>query len=616
MTMSTEAIIWTETKLQVLQKQLQGFWEQDEWNLSECPLTNEEPSLRTLRFTCTSPSLNLELKYAYWKKMASGAWSMKNGSVTFLAVFIAWLNQVAPQERSLLQRSLRQWETSLCSYLVAQGTLQEHFTTYLNGSQSPRQQQVTDPRIPAFRQVYRILQEVYDDRAEYEKDIWDLRKLSLSLNTSQSTYKLNFSLIEQPWLRQAAKSYLHYCLATSATASCFTRIIAIRRFSTFLSKFHPSLQSVAVTRPLLLEYIGYLMQRGLSVESRKEYLLLLRTFLDLAQQEGWMRLAEQRLIYDEDIPVRRKRQPRFILQGILDQLHQHMAALDSAILRMLLILEECGMRISELCTMPLNCLMQDATGDWFLRYYQSKMKKEHSIPISREVVAVIQEQQQVVRVRWETAVSYLFPSEKGRPLKQVVFLNALNRLAYQKQICDETGRLHRFQPHQFRHTVATRMVNNGVPIQIVQRYLGHESLVMTQRYAEIHDQTLKEEFAKFRGKVVDSVGKVIEQEGHMDSLDMQWFKKNVLAQSLPNGYCALPIVAGPCPHANACLTCVHFRTDANFLLMHKSQLQETHHLIQVARTHGWQRQIEMNEKVVLNLEGIITTLEKSDDPST
>ena len=109
---------------------------------------------------------------------------MKKGSVTFIAVFVEWLNQVAPQEHSLLQRSLKQWEISLCSYLVAQGRFHEHVTTYLNVSQSPRQHHVADPRIPAFRQVYRTLQDAYDDRTEYDKDIWDVRKLSSSLNAS------------------------------------------------------------------------------------------------------------------------------------------------------------------------------------------------------------------------------------------------------------------------------------------------------------------------------------------------------------------------------------------------------------------------------------------------
>jgi hypothetical protein len=119
----------------------------------------------------------------------------------------------------------------------------------------------------------------------------------------------------------------------------------------------------------------------------------------------------------------------------------------------------------------------------------------------------------------------------------------------------------------------------------------------------------KEEYAKFRGKVVDVTGKVIEQKGPVDSREAQWIKKNILTQALPNGQCALPIVGGDCPHANACLTCVHFRTDSSFLPQHKTQLQETQRFIQIARANGWQRQVEMNERVEANLNQMITTLE-------
>jgi hypothetical protein len=133
---------------------------------------------------------------------------------------------------------------------------------------------------------------------------------------------------------------------------------------------------------------------------------------------------------------------------------------------------------------------------------------------------------------------------------------------------------------------------------------------MTAVYAHIHDQTMKEEYAKYRGKVVDVTGKVVEQHREVDASDLQWVKKHILAQALPNGKCALPVVAGDCPHANACLTCVHFRTDASFLTQHKAQLQETQHFIQIAHTNGWRRQAEMNEKVAANLERIITILEE------
>ena len=86
------------------------------------------------------------------------------------------------------------------------------------------------------------------------------------------------------------------------------------------------------------------------------------------------------------------------------------------------------------------------------------------------------------------------------------------------------------------------MVNNGVPFHIIQRYLGHASPGMTLTYTRIHDQTLKQEFLKFRSKVVTITGEFL-QESSLDtsSEDLQWMRKNILAQALPNGSCARPV---------------------------------------------------------------------------
>jgi hypothetical protein len=67
----------------------------------------------------------------------------------------------------------------------------------------------------------------------------------------------------------------------------------------------------------------------------------------------------------------------------------------------------------------------------------------------------------------------------------------------------------------------------------------------------------------------------VPENGPLDSGDLQWFTRNVLAQALINGYCAIPVVAGPCPHPDACLNCAHFRTDIGFLEVHKAELRET-----------------------------------------
>ena len=97
------------------------------------------------------------------------------------------------------------------------------------------------------------------------------------------------------------------------------------------------------------------------------------------------------------------------------------------------------------------------------------------------------------------------------------------------------------------------------------------------------------------------------------NLDLHLLKKNVLAQALPNGSCARPIILGECPHANACLTCGDFRTTIEFLEQHKTHLQSTKNLIKNAEEKGWKRHEEMNKKVANNLETIIQTLESNDE---
>src|SRR5699024_10892143 len=114
------------------------------------------------------------------------------------------------------------------------------------------------------------------------------------------------------------------------------------------------------------------------------------------------------------------------------------------------------------------------------------------------------------------------------------FRRNLNLFAYNENIVDRNGKVFRFHAHAFRHTVGTKMINNGVPQHIVQKFLGHESPEMTSRYAHIFDQTMKKEFKKFQEKLVTNKGTIIEleEQNEADDTDLQWFKQNVNAQAL------------------------------------------------------------------------------------
>jgi hypothetical protein len=277
------------------------------------------------------------------------------------------------------------------------------------------------------------------------------------------------------------------------------------------------------------------------------------------------------------------------------------------------------MRGNELFKLPFNCLMQDSEGDWWIKYYQSKLKSEHTQPISVEIAAIIQEQQKETINKWGDQTQLLFPNLRGQPYSRNTLNDMVNKLAIEKNICDSTGKIWWFALHQFRHTFGTRHINNGVPHHIVQRLLGHKSPLMTSHYAKIHDKTLKNEYEKAlkARKLVDISGRAIAEDSAADTVELKWLKLHINARTLPNGYCGRPIILEECPTPSMCLSCPHFRTDRAFLEIHVKQLAETEKLIQIARSKGWTTQLHNGEKDKASLINIIDAIGKgSDDPQT
>ncbi len=603
-------ITWSRERQQSLLGQLSGFWKGDIWDMRAIPLPTRfsaKTKQRRLRFVCKSATINGELKYACWKKFSDGDWR-NTQELSRVHRMVKWLNSLDALPASLISRGLDEWRGLYTTYLRQCGMYHLGTTSRMNREQRPCVTARDSHYISTLRQLYSILESAYDDRPEHEKDVWDLQRMAVPISLSLSNVTLSFHRIRQPWLRKPVKAYIRYCLTICAEGTCRTRLQSLTCFSEFLMQERPKGTAKAITRKLLLEYLSYLPAR-VCVSVRKSHLLNLRNFLETAARERWLPIAPERMIFDDEIPRPPKAQPRYLPAAVLDQLNSHLGSLKAPWMQMILILQECGMRISELLQLPLDCLTQDARGTFYLRFMQGKMKREHTIPVSQEIARLIQEQQQVVRAT-ERSTALLFPNAKGGVSKQQSFAQRINRLAYDHRVRDATGKLFRFQSHQFRHTVGTRMINLGVPHHFIQRYLGHLGPEMTNRYAHIHDSTMREKLSEYlQGTLVDVTGKAV-PEGPLDTSDLRWFTRNVMAQALPNGYCAIPVVAGPCPHPNACLSCAHFRTDASFLDVHKAELRDTERVITKANANGWTRQIEMNERKRNNLVNIVTSLER------
>lgn len=52
-------------------------------------------------------------------------------------------------------------------------------------------------------------------------------------------------------------------------------------------------------------------------------------------------------------------------------------------------------------------------------------------------------------------------------------------------------------PHKLRHTFATRAINRGMPIEVLQRLMGHENLDTTTIYAKVNDEEVKYSHGKY-----------------------------------------------------------------------------------------------------------------------
>jgi hypothetical protein len=160
------------------------------------------------------------------------------------------------------------------------------------------------------------------------------------------------------------------------------------------------------------------------------------------------------------------------------------------------------------------------------------------------------------------------------------------------------------------------MVNEGVPLSVIQRVLDHGSIEMTALYAHLDDATVKREMDSFHDRVnVRGERIALPVDGLLGKA--AWMKDRIARakQALPNGYCGLPLVQG-CPHPNACLSCENFLTDGSFRHVHQHQLTHTQTLRDRAQQNENIRLVELLEQDERSLRRILDGLDALDATST
>jgi integrase len=145
-----------------------------------------------------------------------------------------------------------------------------------------------------------------------------------------------------------------------------------------------------------------------------------------------------------------------------------------------------GLRWSDVNGLQWTNVIQDNSGEWFIRFQQQKTDSPEYLPLSGQAIEILQAR----KIEQEgTNEIFVFPKVKETNLKtkpvQCRVNNALKKWA------KATGKLDYkvMKFHTSRHSFATNLLEatNG-DIYTVSKLLGHKSIQMTMIYAKVRDK--------------------------------------------------------------------------------------------------------------------------------
>lgn len=462
---------------------------------------------------------------------------------------------------------------------------------------------------------------------EYPRDVWRLHKLpgiTVPAGRPCPHARLRFDRITQHWLRELTKRWTRLRLTSGLSiGAARAGVDAVICFSTFLTQ--TGVDTLAdVDRPLLESYLAQVMSQPGGHGMKKTRIGGLNLFFQHIRQNGWDdTLNGTAAFYLGDTPPIPEQVDRRLAEYVMAQIEAP-ANLDRwpdpAGRLVTLVLTRCGLRISSALALDFDCLLHDGQDAPYLRYFNTKMRREAAVPIDEELEAAIRDQQRRILAHWPGATTCLFPRPRANisgnlPLADGTYRRMLGRWLTTCEIHDEHDRPVHLTPHQWRHTFACRLINRDVPQEVVRVLLDHDSHRMTSHYAKITDQTVRRHWEQATKVNIKGERVTLDPDGPL--VQAQWAKTRygMATQTLSNGYCGLPVQKS-CPHANACLTCPVFLTGPEFLPELREQRHRTLTLIDVSTSKGHSRVVEMNQQVLANLDRMIGEVEPDEPEAT
>lgn len=143
-------------------------------------------------------------------------------------------------------------------------------------------------------------------------------------------------------------------------------------------------------------------------------------------------------------------------------------------------------------------------------------------------------------------------------------------------LTDQAGKSLHVTPPDFRRVFTTTAIQDGLPLHIASRILGHRHLNSTQPYTAVFQDDLIRSYRAF----VDRRRSVRPPEEYREPTSEEWdeFEEHFTLRRVELGSCARPY-GSSCEHEHACIRCPVLRVDPQ-------QLHRLHAIAEnLGRTH-------------------------------
>lgn len=244
-----------------------------------------------------------------------------------------------------------------------------------------------------------------------------------------------------------------------------------------------------VTYSIIREYLLYIQQFNYSKTTTSRKIASLRTFYRFLYRE---RVIDTNPAVGVHSPKKGKSLPEFLTEKEIEQVLNNIKMESPAGYRNRTILEllyATGMRISELSS--LN--------------FENLNLEENEIKVfgkgSKERIVLVSERAKKFLETYIKTVRYLIFKNQSNNQSDPIFINKTGyrlqpqsvRLAI-KDVVEKIELPKHVTPHVFRHSFATKLLENGADLRIVQELLGHSSISNTQIYTHVSTERLKQSY--------------------------------------------------------------------------------------------------------------------------